>query len=105
MADVTWIGKLIQDFGVLGAFIAALLLFYRLADKWAGQFLGVLRDQAKATVQQAEATAQLAATVKDTQTDQRDILIAVRVLADRIDAQRTCLAAIEQGCRERGCAQ
>jgi len=45
--------------------------------------------------------AQLATAVKDGQSDQREVLMAVRLLADRIDTQKGYLMQIEENCRKR----
>jgi hypothetical protein len=41
MSDFSWAAKLATDFGVLGLMAFGLMLFYRLADKWAAKFLEV----------------------------------------------------------------
>lgn len=95
MTDWTWVGKIVGDFGVAGVMLVALVLLYRLADKWAALFLEAQKSQ-------AAAMASLAMAVKEGQSDQREVLIAVRVLADRIEAQKGYLEAIERNCREKG---
>ena len=65
------------------------LVVWKIVDKWAGQFL----DAQKA---QANAMGSLASAVKDGQTDQREVLIAVRVLARQMEENRQYLMAIEQ---------
>jgi hypothetical protein len=96
--DFSWgaSAKLVTDAGVLGVVVVGMWLFYRLADKWAALFLAAQQGQATATAQQAAAMASLATTVEKGQSDQREILIAVRVLADRIDAQKGYLEEIEK---------
>jgi hypothetical protein len=72
--DLVW--KAIQEFGS-----TALLcwLLWKLADKWLGEFLKASRDQTVAMVTQATAVTQLAQTVQAGQTDQHEVLLAVRV--------------------------
>ena len=81
------------DLGGLGI---ACFLMWKLFDKWAGLFLAAQGDQTKAMAEQATATAALAGAVKDGQADQREILMAVRLLADRIDSQKQFLMAIDE---------
>jgi hypothetical protein len=100
MNDLGWV-KLAADFGITGVMVVGLLLFYRLADKYAGLFLEAQKGQSAAMGEQATAMASLATAVKDGQSDQREVLIAVRVLAERIDTQKQYLAGIEKSCRDR----
>ena len=74
----------------------ACFLMWRLMDKWAGRFLDAQTGQTTAMTQQAVATAALATAVQEGQVDQREILLAVRMLADRIDQQKTYLIAIDE---------
>ena len=97
MSEYAWAGKML-DLGGLGI---ACFLMWKLFDKWAALFLNAQTGQAKALTDQAMATAALATAVRDGQADQREILIAVRVLADRIDTQKEYLQGIEKSCRER----
>ena len=103
MSDFSWAAKLLADFGVLGVFVVAIVMAYRLTDKWAGLMVAAQNAQAAATAKQAEAMGAMAAAVKDGQGDQREVLIAVRVLADRMDAQRRYLERIETNCERGGC--
>ena len=89
MSDFSWAAKLAADFGVMGVMIVGVILLYRLADKWAGLFLDAQKSQ-------AAAMSSLATAVRDGQSDSREMLIAVRVLADRIDAHKGYLEAIER---------
>lgn len=52
-------------------------LIYRLVDKWAPKFLDAQQDSAKAMLT-------LAGSVKEGQGEQREMLIAIRVLATEI---------------------
>jgi hypothetical protein len=58
-----------------------LLVVWKLIDKWAGRFLDVQTAQAKAM-------GDLAAAVKESQGEQREVLLAVRVLAAKMDEQK-----------------
>ena len=98
MNDFAWAGKML-DLGGLGI---ACFLMWKLFDKWAALFLAAQGDQTKAMIEQATATASLAGAVKDGQADQREILMAVRLLADRIESQKTFLIAIDE--RQRSAA-
>lgn len=98
--ELGWV-KIAAEAGMTGVMVVGLILFYRLADKYAGLFLGAQQTQSAAMAEQASAMAALATSVKDGQADQREILIAVRVLAERIDTQKEYLQGIEKTCRER----
>lgn len=86
-----WIAKVL-DFGGMALCV---YLAWRLLDKWAGKFLDAQRAQTEALMQQAVATASLAASVKDGQENGREVLIAVRLLADRIEMQKDYLIRID----------
>lgn len=67
--------KLIQTLGAPGLTIWCA---YKLLDRWAPQFLAAHK-------QQAEAMAVLAEAVKSGQDGQKEVLLAVRVLAQKVD--------------------
>src|SRR5581483_2776303 len=90
MKDFGWLQDLLQNFGA-GALVT--FVFWKVVDKWAGQFL----DAEKA---QASSVAGLADAVKDAQTDQREVLIAVRVLGREIETQKEYLVEIEDAMRK-----
>ena len=85
-AEFQWIGRAVENFGAAG--LLAWLL-WRIVDKWAGQFLSAQQSQ-------ANAMGSLAQAVREGQTDQREILIAVGVIGRRIEEQREYLIAIDQ---------
>jgi uncharacterized Ntn-hydrolase superfamily protein len=89
------------DFGGMAVATVMMLLLYRLADKFATAFLAGQTGQTAAMTQQAAAVSELVSTVKDGQNDQREVLIAVRMLNDKIDGQRHCLEGIDDFVRER----
>ena len=101
MTDFSWAAKLAADFGLLGLMIVAIVIAYRLADKWAIKFLDASIGQVKAMTEQAAAVTALAAGLKEGQTEQRDIYIAVSMLSDRIDRQAKYLETIERTFCER----
>jgi uncharacterized Ntn-hydrolase superfamily protein len=101
MNGLAGVAKIAADFGGIGVLAVALLLLYRLADKWGGAFLTATQGQTAAMTQQAAAVSALVETVKDGQNDQREVLIAVRMLNDKIDQQRHCLEGIDDFVRER----
>lgn len=88
----SWIAKVL-DFGGMALCV---YLAWRLADKWAEKFLEVQVAQTNALTQQAVATASLAASVKGGQEDGREVLMAVRLLADRIEMQKDYLIRIDE---------
>lgn len=102
-SEFGWAEKLLADFGVMGVMVFGLVLLCRLADKWAAKFLDAQIGQTAAMTSQAAAMTSLASVVREGQSDQREVLIAVRVLADRINSHKDYLEAIERTCRERGC--
>ena len=89
--------KVLSSFGETGL---VLFIIYRLVSKWASAFLNAQTDQAKAMAQQASAIVTLATSVQASQADQRDVVIAVRVLAEKIEQQSKSLRLIEEGMRE-----
>jgi hypothetical protein len=99
----TWAIKLALDFGVMGLFALAMYLGFRMISRWTPKMLGAMMAQTDAVSKSAVAVTDLATVVREGQGDQREVLIAVRVLADRIDSQRKCLAAIEENCKRRAC--
>jgi len=84
--DWTWLIKALD----LGLSALLILLIYRLTDKWAGRFL-------EAQTKQAEAMGDLAAAVRSSIGDQREILLAVRVLATKQDETRMWIQELAQG--------
>jgi len=67
--------KLVETLGSTGLILA---IVWKLTDRWAGKFLEV-------SMTQARALGELAAGVKETQGEARELLLAVRVLATKID--------------------
>ena len=61
-----------------------LIVVWRIVDKWAGKFLG-------AQDKQAEAMVALATAVQAGQGDQREMLLAMRVMATKLDEMREWL--------------
>jgi hypothetical protein len=87
--------KLAADFGGLGALVVAMWLMYRLIDRWGGAFLKTAETQAAAVASQASAVLMLVDTVKQSQKSQEDVVMAVRILSDRIERQGKYLEGIE----------
>jgi len=85
--------RVVENMGGMG--ILALVL-YKLLDKWAGKFL-------EAQQQGAAGLGALAAAVKEGQTDQREVLLAIRVLSRQMEDHMGFLRQIEENCRNRGC--
>jgi hypothetical protein len=102
MGDWAWAGKLASDFGVLGVLVFFGVLLYRLMDKWAARFLDAHVGQATALAAQATSMTALTKLVESSQTIQADMLVALGVMADRVERQRGYLEAIDKTCRERG---
>jgi len=75
MENYSILWKVIENLGSTGLI---LFVIWKLADRWAGRFL-------EASVKQAGAMADLATAVKEGQGDSRETLLAIRVLATKID--------------------
>jgi hypothetical protein len=73
--------KMAEDFGVC---CLMMCLIWKLVDKWAGEFLAAHRQQAVAMTTMADA-------VKQSMTDSREILIAVRVQSQQIGDLKTLI--------------
>jgi hypothetical protein len=102
MSDVpVTIAKGVADFGGVGVLAIGMGMLYRLADKWGMAFIEAQREQTRAMVQQACAVTQLVQISEKSSGQQGEVLIAVRMLADRMDVQRQCLQMIDQFVRER----
>jgi hypothetical protein len=95
IGDLSDAARLASEFGAVGLAVLAAVLLYRLVDKWAERFLGVQREQTAAMSEQAAALARLASVVREGQSDQREVLIAVRVMSDRIERHGKYLETID----------
>jgi len=76
----------------LGTTALILIIVWKLTDRWAGKFLEatakfleISTSQAKAAGEQAQAMTALATTVTNGQSDTREILLAMRVVASKVD--------------------
>jgi hypothetical protein len=76
---------------VLGTGTTGLLIWvvYRFADKWAGRFL-------EASQAQAAAMTSLAVSIKEEHTEQREVLIAVQVMASKMDDLKGTLRDLDE---------
>lgn len=93
-------GRAVEQLGSTGLF---LFVLWSLANKWLGLFLKSRQEATVALVAQATAMAELAQTVKDGQMDQREVVIAVKVISSRLEEQRNYLKAIDENCRKNVC--
>ncbi len=91
MSEYTLLGKIVESLGITGLM---LFVIWKLVDKWAGQFLAV---QGK----QATAMGDLAAAVREATGDQRELLLAVRVLATKVDEQKNWIKELDEHLRSR----
>lgn len=73
MNDWGIVSRVIENIGTSGLLM---LLIYKLTDRWAGKFL-------EAQTSQATAVTDLANAIKTSVGDQRELLLAVRVLATK----------------------
>lgn len=69
---------IVRSVETLGTTGLIIFVIWKLVDRWAGRFLEV-QDR------QASAMGELAAAVRDGQGEQRELLLAVRVLAQKVD--------------------
>ena len=78
--------KMIENLGSTGL----LLLFgWKFLDRWAGKFL-------QAQQQSAAAMTSLADAVREGQTDQREVLLAVRVQSRKIEEMKNYLVQLDE---------
>ncbi len=78
--------KIVESLGTTGLII---FVVWKLVDRWAGQFLGAQNKQ-------AQAMADLAAAVREGQGEQRELLIAVRVLATKVDETKAWVKELSE---------
>ena len=95
IGDLSYAARLASEFGAVGLAVLAAVLLYRLVDKWAERFLGAQREQTAAMSAQAAALLGLASVVREGQSDQREVLIAVRVMSDRLERHGKYLETID----------
>lgn len=91
MNEYTLLAKIVESLGTTGLII---WVIWKLVDKWAGRFLEV---QAR----QATAMGDLATAVKESQGEQREVLLAVRVLASKLDEQKGWIKDLDEHLRGR----
>jgi hypothetical protein len=85
--------KAIENLGTAGFIILAL---WRLTDRWAAKFLG-------AQMAQAQAMQSLADAVKESQNDQQEVLVAMRVMARTLDEVKGWVREIAAKCPSAPC--
>jgi len=91
VSEMFWLRDFIKDFGASVLIVTVVWRAGRgavgLIDRWAGQFLESNQEQAKAMGSLADA-------VKTSRDDQRDVLIATRVMARQLEEQHDLLKEI-----------
>jgi len=100
MSELAWFQRFVENFGATGLIA---WVFYKLVDKWADRFWKAQTAQTEAMEAQAHGMAQLAGSVVQGQTDQRDTLIAVRVLARQVEEHKSYLVEISDRCQSMTC--
>lgn len=94
---MTWLRDFLEALKALGSIgVGGLIiwLLYKLVDRWAPQFLAAHQQQAKAMTD-------LAGAVREGREEQRDLVMAVRALAAKIDQQTEHIDELETRVRER----
>jgi len=91
VSEYTLLGKIVESLGITGLM---LFVIWKLVDKWAGKFLEVQGQQAKGM-------GDLAAAVREATGDQRELLLAVRVLATKVDEQKAWIKELDEHLRSR----
>ena len=86
MTEYSLLMKLVESLGTTALVIAVV---WKLVDRWAGKFLDVQGLQAKAM-------GDLAAAVREGQGEQRELLIAVRVLATKVDETKAWVKELSE---------
>jgi hypothetical protein len=84
--EYSLLGKIIENLGVTGFVLA---IVWKLTDRWAGKFLDV-------QTRQAGAMGDLAAAVRESQGDQKELLLAVRVLAGKVEEQKGWIKELDK---------
>lgn len=94
---MNWIASL-KDFGIAGMM---LFVAWKIADKWLALFLTerqaqtkALMEQTAAVAKQATAVTQLATVVSESQRDQHEVLLAVRVQSREMGEMKELLQGI-----------
>jgi hypothetical protein len=93
MRDYLELFKVLAGWGPTGLLI---FVVYRLLDKWAAPFLRAQQAQAEAMTSQATAMTQLAKAVEEGQGEQREVLLAVRTMASKLDDLRGWMRDIDE---------
>lgn len=93
--DLSAVQRLIESLGMTGLVV---VVVWKLVDRWAGRFLAV-QDK------QASAMGELASAVRDNQDEQREVVMAVRVLAGKVDETKGWVKELGEFIREGRCAE
>ncbi|KKM81376.1 hypothetical protein LCGC14_1330350 [marine sediment metagenome] len=91
MSEYSLLAKIVESLGTTGLII---FVVWKLVDRWAGRFLAVQHKQ-------AEAMGDLAASVREGQGEQREVLMAVRVLAAKMDEMQGWVKELNASIRGR----
>lgn len=93
MMEYTLLGKIIETLGTTGLIV---WVIWKLVDRWAGKFLDVQIKQATAMGAQAVSLGALAEGVRQGQGEDRELLIAVRVLATKVDETKAWVKQLNE---------
>ncbi len=102
MNEYSGLVEIVKTLGISGLVI---YVAWKVIDKWAGRFLEVQIQQATSMGAQATATSGLAAAMREGQGQQQELMLAVRVMATKLDEtmglareiKNNCLAARQEG--------
>jgi hypothetical protein len=89
MSDYLEVAKMAANTGVSGLLI---MVGWKLTDKWAGRFLAAQNGQ-------ADALSALAKAVQEGQGEQRELLLAVRVMATKQDEMKGWMRELDEHVR------
>ena len=93
MNDYSTIAKLLENMGTTGLIIWTI---WKLVDRWAGKFLDV-------QTKQATAMGDLAAAVRESTGEQKELLLAMRVQSTKLDEVKGWMRDLDEHIRKGSC--
>lgn len=96
MSEWSWLAKMGSDASIATVLLAGMVMLYRLLDKYGAAFLAEAKGQVQSMTEQAASVTALAASVREGQTEQREVLMAVRVQARVLEEIREFMAELSR---------